>query len=257
MQEIISNLPNPIEVLFNPISYLIYAIFLILALLEYILPARRLPKVRYWKLKGIVFFLFFFLLSSYLPLLTDEWFSQYRLIDLTELSIVQGALIAFLSYEIIGYAYHRFIHHSNFMWRVFHQMHHSAERLDTYSSYYFNPTDMIGWTLVNSFSMVLVVGVSAESAMYAILFISFLGMFTHSNIRTPYWLGFIIQRPESHSVHHEKGVHKYNYTELPIIDMLFGTFKNPQSRNIETGFYEGGSNKILDMFLFKDINKAK
>jgi sterol desaturase/sphingolipid hydroxylase (fatty acid hydroxylase superfamily) len=34
---------------------------------------------------------------------------------------------------------------SNILWRIFHQMHHSAERLDTYGAFYFSPYDMIGF----------------------------------------------------------------------------------------------------------------
>jgi sterol desaturase/sphingolipid hydroxylase (fatty acid hydroxylase superfamily) len=82
-----------------------------------------------------------------------------------------------------------------------------------------------------------------------------LGIFQHTNIKTPQWLGYIIQRPESHTVHHAKGIHKYNYSDLPIFDIIFGTFKNPKYHEHETGFYNGASNKIFEMLTFKDINK--
>ena len=37
-----------------------------------------------------------------------------------------------------------------------------------------------------------------------------------ANVRTPQWLGYLVQRPESHSVHHQRGVHAYNYSDLPL-----------------------------------------
>jgi sterol desaturase/sphingolipid hydroxylase (fatty acid hydroxylase superfamily) len=85
----------------------------------------------------------------------------------------------------------------------------------------------------------------------------FLAIFQHTNINTPRWLGYIIQRPESHSVHHEKGVHAYNYSDLPIFDIVFGTFKNPKSYSQEIGFYDGASTRMKDILLFQDVSKPK
>jgi hypothetical protein len=61
-------------------------------------------------------------------------------------------------------------------------------------------------------------------------------LFYHWNIRTPYWLGFLIQRPESHLVHHQEGLHTYNFSDLPLWDILFGTFRNPREWNARCGF---------------------
>ncbi len=74
-------------------------------------------------------------------------------------------------------------------------------------------------------------------------------MFQHTNVRTPQWLGYFVQRPESHSHHHERGVHARNYSDLPVFDMLFGTFHNPRGFAPATGFYDGASARIIDMLL--------
>ena len=53
-------------------------------------------------------------------------------------------------------------------------------------------------------------------------YVSFLvGLFLHTNVRTPHWIGYILQRPEMHAIHHQRGVHAYNYC-IPLFDMLFG-----------------------------------
>ncbi|HSR55765.1 MAG TPA: sterol desaturase family protein, partial [Alphaproteobacteria bacterium] len=148
---------------------------------------------------------------------------------------------------------HRTMHNSNVLWRGFHQMHHSAERLDTFGAFYFSPLDMIGWTFVGSFALVLIVGVTPAAATIVILATTFLAFFQHANIRTPRWLGYLIQRPESHSVHHGKNIHYYNFSDLPVFDLIFGTFRNPATFNAETGFYPGGSERVVDMVLGKDI----
>jgi sterol desaturase/sphingolipid hydroxylase (fatty acid hydroxylase superfamily) len=40
------------------------------------------------------------------------------------------------------------------------------------------------------------------------------------------WLGSVFQRPESHCVHHQEGVHSFNYSDLPLWDMLLGVNVN-------------------------------
>lgn len=57
--------------------------------------------------------------------------------------------------------------------------------------------------------------------------LAFNAAFQHANIRTPHWLGHLIQRPESHAVHHGRGIHRWNYSDLPLWDMVFGTYRNP------------------------------
>jgi hypothetical protein len=37
--------------------------------------------------------------------------------------------------------------------------------------------------------------------------------------------------------------------------MAFGTFRNPKGYEMDTGFYDGASAKILDMLLCRDISK--
>ncbi len=95
--------------------------------------------------------------------------------------------------------------------------------------------------------LVLGFGVSAEAAILINLLATFYGMFQHANIKTPHWLGYIIQRPESHSCHHERGVHARNYSDLPLWDMVFGTFHNPKTFDGEVGFYEGSSKRVGDL----------
>ncbi|MEO0725809.1 MAG: hypothetical protein AAFZ63_14805 [Bacteroidota bacterium] len=53
---------------------------------------------------------------------------------------------------------------------------------------------------------------------------------------------------------HGKGIHRNNCSDLPIYDMLFGTFHNPKGYEVETGFYQGASDKVSEMLLFQDIN---
>ena len=257
MENFISQLPTPLEILLDPVSLIVYAIFGGLMLWESLFPARKLPKMKFWRLRGIAFFIVYVFLTTYVPLIWDDFFASYQLMDLSSLNLFIQVMLGVFLFELVQYGWHIGMHKSDFLFRVSHQMHHSVERLDAPSAFIFSVNDMIGLSLVGSVSFALIMGLAPQAITIIILSLTFLGIFQHSNINTPRWLGYIIQRPESHTVHHAKGLHKYNYTDLPIIDMLFGTFKNPKSFEHETGYYLGASNRILDMLRFKDVTSRK
>lgn len=247
-------MPTPIEILLHPVSLAAIGIYAALMIWEALFPARELPKVRFWKIRGLAMFGLFFYMSSYLPMLIDPLLAPFQLFDLTGLGTVGGAIAGLLVVQGTFYFWHRTMHRFDTLWKVFHQMHHSSERLDTYSAFYFSPMDMIGGTLVGSICFSLLIGLNPQSITIILLVNQFIAVFTHSNIRTAPWLGYFIQRPESHTLHHAKGLHKYNYCDLPIWDILFGTFRNAKDFAPETGFYHGASSRIGDMLLFRDVS---
>lgn len=250
-------MPTPYDVIFNPLSYTFFAIYAGLILLEFLFPARTLPKSPFWVVRGLTAFVIYFFIASYLPLFTDAWLSQFRIIDATALPLWAAVIAGLLVYELGLYCWHRFMHSSMLLWRVFHQMHHSAERIDSFGAFWFSPMDMVGFTLLVSLSLNLVIGLPAEAVVIILQITFVLAIVQHLNVKTPVWLGYIIQRPESHHLHHAKGVHYYNFSDLPVFDLLFGTFRNPRHYKYENGYYQGASLKLTDMLLFKDINPIK
>jgi len=249
-------MPTPLEILLDPLSLGVLALYAALMLWEALLPARSLPRVRGWVPRALGSFAVYFYLSSYLPLLWDGSLAQYQLFDLGHLGVWAGAAVGLLVYEGLVYLWHRAMHESNFLFRSFHQMHHSAERLDSFGAFYFSPLDMIGFTFVGSLSLSLIVGLSPQAVTVFLFATMFMGIFQHCNVKTPRWLGYLIQRPESHTVHHGKGVHYYNFSDLPLFDLLFGTFRNPRTYELETGFYNGASARVGDMLRFRDVSAA-
>ena len=247
-------MPTPLAILLDPVSLGVLALYAALMILEAFAPGARLPKVKGWLPRALGSFWVYFYLSSYLPLLWDSTLASYQLFDLTSVNVVVATVVAVLVYELGIYIWHRTMHQTNWLWRSFHQMHHSAERLDTFGAFYFSPLDMIGFTFVGSLSLSLIVGIPAQAVTYFLFTTMFLGIFQHTNVKTPRWIGYLVQRPESHSLHHARGIHRYNYSDLPIFDILFGTFRNPQNFADETGFYDGASKRIVDMLLFRDVS---
>jgi hypothetical protein len=123
---------------------------------------------------------------------------------------------------------------------------------------YLHPLDAAFFTTWSSLVFFPLLGLTVEAGVLGALFLTFNAMFQHANIKTPYWLGFIIQRPESHHVHHGRGIHRYNYADLPVVDMLFGTFRNPRNLPVpETGFYKGASSRILEMLIGRDVSQPR
>lgn len=238
-----------------PVTWLVLALFAAFALLEALRPGRAWPAVRGWRLKGVASFLATLVLSAAAPLLWDAWLAEHRLFDLTGLGHVGGAVAGFLVFQLVLYFWHRALHRVPFLWRAMHQMHHSAERVDVFGAFYFHPLDVVGFALVGSASLVWIAGVTAPAAVAASLAVTFCALFQHSNLRTPRWLGYLIQRPESHSVHHQRGVHAGNYGDIALFDLLFGTLRNPERFDGECGYYDGASRRVGAMLVGRDVSE--
>ena len=228
--------------------------FLFFVIAERLWAARPLPRIRAWKVVGVASFLMTGFISSSLPLLYADFARAHRLLDLERLGTLGGAAVALFGTELVAYWWHR-ARHRPVLWRLMHQMHHSAERLDTFGSSFFHPFDIAGETIISGVAATMLLGVSPEAAALSGLVSVFLSIFQHSNIRTPRWLGYLVQRPESHSIHHGRGVHAFNYSNFPVFDMLFGTFKNAERFEPETGFYDGASRRIGAMLMFRDVSR--
>jgi sterol desaturase/sphingolipid hydroxylase (fatty acid hydroxylase superfamily) len=225
-----------------------------LVALDFLKPARSFPKLRFWRLKGFFFFVLNVALFTILPFVWDEHLAQYRLFDATGLGVVGGAIVGVLMLQLFQYMWHRTMHRVPFLFRWFHQMHHSAERMDIWGAMYFSPLDVVGFAFMGSLALALV-GIAPEAAVLANGIGTFAALFTHANLRTPQWLGYFIQRPENHALHHERGIHAYNYADIPVWDLVFGTFRNPKAWNAQAGYYDGASKRVGAMLIGRDVTR--
>jgi len=163
-------------------------------------------------------------------------------------------VLCFLLTSFIFYWWHRALHKSDLLWRVFHQLHHSPQRVEALTAFFAHPLDTAAAVLISVFSSYLILGANPLAAAFALLLTGIFDIFLHSDIKTPTWLGYLIQRPEMHSVHHERGHHAQNYG-LPVWDLLFNTWTNPQERKSLLGFELDKTASITDMLLFRDVHK--
>lgn len=229
------------------------ALLVSLVTVELFWPARAFVVVRGWRLKCMVFFPVILAISVAVPLVFGPLVEGIRLLPGHELGLAGGALVGILVSELIVYWVHRLHHRVPLLWRWIHQLHHSAERMDVFGSAYFHPFEIIEGNVVGFFLFSVVLGLTPEAAAIATVWQAFNGVFQHGNIKTPVWLGYLIQRPEAHGVHHTRGIHGFNYSNLPLWDIVFGTFRNPPAWDAEVGFYPGSSKPVLRMLIGHDI----
>jgi len=67
----------------------------------------------------------------------------------------------------------------------------------------------------------------------------------------------ILMRPEAHALHHERGIHAYNYDSSPLWDAVFGTYRNPAGFPEQYGFWDGASTRVTSMLLGRDVGEPE
>ena len=228
--------------------------FFAMLVVEAIAPARKFPARKWWRVAGVGLFFLMGALATFAPLMLAQLAGPHRLLDLSGLGVIGGTLVGFGALTLVNFALHRAYHRSHFLWRAVHQLHHSAVRVDLAGVSVLHPMEMILVPLVQTMVTVLVLGLDPRAAALIGYIGAFYAFFQHWNVRTPQWLGYVIQRPESHCVHHGYGVHGWNYSDLPLWDMLFGTFRNPATWEGRAGFDDAPAARYGAMLAFVDVN---
>ena len=238
------------------LSFLPLALIPAFMLLALVHDAREFERPRWWRTRMTLVTIAVVAGSIAVTAFWNYVLGDVYLLDGSRLGTGPGALLGIVVYELVHYGYHRLAHRSDLLWRLAHQMHHSAEAMDAFSANYLHPVDMFFFTTWSSLVFFPLLGLTLEAGLIAGAWLGFNTMFQHANIRTPRWMGYLVQRPESHVLHHQRGRHRYNYANLPLWDMVFGTFRNPESvEGVQAGFYTGASTRIVDMLLGRDVSQ--
>ena len=142
------------------------------------------------------------------------------------------------------------------LWRLFHQIHHSPQRIEVITSFYKHPVEMVVNSIIGSLLVYAVLGLSpAAGAVYTLC--TALGeFFYHTSVRTPRWIGWFFQRPEMHRVHHQHGRHRNNYGDIVWWDWLFGTYENPARFDATCGFDADKEERLGAMLAWRDVHRA-
>lgn len=185
----------------------------------------------------------------------ERWLSWASLFQLSKhVSPAVGGLIAYFIATFVFYWWHRWRHEHHLLWRGFHQVHHSPQRLEVITSFYKHPGEMIVNSIIGSLLVYTVLGLSLEAGAIYTLCTALGEFFYHTNVRTPRWVGFVFQRPEMHRIHHHRDRHRNNYGDITWWDMLFGTYENPKAWIHACGFDDPKEQQLLQMLACKDVH---
>jgi sterol desaturase/sphingolipid hydroxylase (fatty acid hydroxylase superfamily) len=109
---------------------IIVTVFLGCFILERALPGWEIPTVRTWPLRVLVINgvqMGVVVLAGYS---WERWLSAWSVFHLSQhVDRVAGGLIAYFIATFVFYWWHRWRHEVDFLWRGFHQIHHSPQRI--------------------------------------------------------------------------------------------------------------------------------
>jgi sterol desaturase/sphingolipid hydroxylase (fatty acid hydroxylase superfamily) len=232
------------------------AIGLACMLLERQIPGWRLPSVRTWPLR-VVLVNFVQLGVVLLAGVTwERWFSSSSLLHLSDhVSPLVGGLFAYFIATFVFYWWHRWRHEVDILWRLFHQIHHSPQRIELITSFYKHPGEMIVNSIIGSLLVYALLGLSLEAGAVYTACTALGEFFYHTNVRTPRWIGYFFQRPEMHRIHHQHDRHKNNYGDIVWWDMLFGTYENPALFTATCGFDPEKEEMLGRMLRYVDVHR--
>jgi sterol desaturase/sphingolipid hydroxylase (fatty acid hydroxylase superfamily) len=236
------------------IPLVVLAVALVMMAWEALVPGRRWPDVRGWWARALLLNVLQAAAVFLGGVTWDGWMRRHRLWSTNGLGDIMGTVIGYLAITFVYYWWHRARHVSPLLWRWLHQVHHSAQRIEVVTSFYKHPLEVALNGVLSSAILYLLVGLAPGPATAAVLLTGLAELFYHWNVATPHWLGYLFQRPESHCVHHEEGRHAGNYSDLPLWDILFGTFHNPKRWDGRCGLGAENEVRLAEMLVGRDVS---
>jgi sterol desaturase/sphingolipid hydroxylase (fatty acid hydroxylase superfamily) len=215
--------------------------------------AQAFPRIRWWRSLGSLALVATLMVNAAVSPLLLSVLPRAGAVDLAWAGAWAVPPILLLT-TFFTYWAHRIQHRYDLLWRMGHQLHHSVRRIDIASAMMFHPFDVAVQASMTTLAAWLLGGSPAAAAIAGVTgFV--IALFQHWNLRTPRWVGWFVQRPEAHRLHHERDVHARNFGDLPLWDMVFGTYANPATVDVEVGFDAARSRRVLAMLLWRDVNR--
>lgn len=219
----------------SPVTVVITAAALMM-LVERLRPGVVQPEVPHWIARVVAFSLVQMAVVLAGAVTWDRWLPSVRLADGAALGPVGGALAGYVAITFVFYWWHRARHEVPWLWRHLHQVHHSPARVEVAMSFYKHPLEIAANGVLSSAVLHVACGLPPATAATVVAMTGVAELVYHWNVRTPHWLGYLFQRPEMHRRHHQRDWHRGNYADLPVWDLLFGTFDNPREVPAPCGF---------------------
>lgn len=234
-------------------SVLVIFVSIVFLILERLFPGRALPNSKGWYARALLVNGIQLLITLATARLWIELFGEISLFNLAswDMPLAEGFVGWFVG-TFFFYWWHIARHKKGF-WLIFHQVHHSPSRIEILTSFYKHPVEILSDAILSALILYPLLGCSMMGAFWYNFFAATGEYFYHANLKTPKWLRYFIQTPELHSIHHQYGVHQHNYSDIPLWDRLFGTYKDATEFTDRCGFPAGAEQKLGAMLMFKDV----
>ena len=147
-------------------------IFLIV--LERIIPDQKLPHVDGWWFRVVVINVLQLGVVVLAMNTWDKWFqsSNWQIFQLAGVPDFLGGLLGYFAVTLFFYWWHRLRHDVNFLWLAFHQVHHSPSRIETITSFYKHPSEIIVNSLMIGAINFFLFGLSVEAGAWCLIYAS-------------------------------------------------------------------------------------
>lgn len=185
---------------------IIFGGFLIACAIERLFPHLKLVRKDGWLLRAAVFNIAQLSISMLGFYTWEKWTIDYTngksVFNLQSFfdtnypnsNYVLGGFLAYFINTWLFYWWHRIRHESEILWLFIHQLHHSPERIEVITSFYKHPFEIISNSLIITILLYPILGLGLESASWFAVFSGFGEFFYHLNVKTPYWIGYFIQK---------------------------------------------------------------
>ena len=150
--------------------------------LEVCRPGRKWPRVAGWWARALLLNGVQVATVYVAGVAWDGWMQRHRLWSADALGTIGSAVVGYLVITFIYYWWHRWRHDVPFLWRWFHQVHHSPQRIEIITSFYKHPIEIIGNGVLSSAIAYFLVGASVEATAYAVLLTGLAELFCQQSI---------------------------------------------------------------------------
>ncbi|WP_434610958.1 sterol desaturase family protein [Pseudomonas sp. R1-7] len=149
--------------------------------------------------------------------------------NVQSLPMVVQFFLAVLVADLGQYWLHRLYHVVPWLWRV-HAVHHSSTAMDWLAGSRVHFVEIL-LTRTGVLVPLMLLGFAAPALNAYVVLVGIQAVLAHANMRVNAgWLEFILVLPRYHHWHHARHadyIYKNYAIHLPLIDMVFGTFKLP------------------------------
>lgn len=144
----------------------------------------------------------------------------------------------FFVIDVMLYWVHRLEHTNKALWYL-HKIHHAVEDMDAVSGAFHPLSNIIRW-LLTILPLSLVIEINLSGALILASFLAGVHFVQHTRAPLHFgWFGKVIGDNKFHFIHHSTSPKYFNKNfaaTFPIIDMMFGTYVEPNSAKLpDTG----------------------